>query len=495
MSITSNTHRRKRSRKRWGTGAVLVCAAGLLALPMLPERGQASAGSPPPTITWRSCAGHRGAQCGTLPLPVDRAAPGKTFKLEVARRKATNPAKRIGVLLVNPGGPGGSGIDMALESKFPAELSERFDIVGFDPRGIGKSHPIKCSKRLLDNAPRELPRNQREFDRLASHNRELRRDCRKHSGPLFDHADTLNVVRDMDALRAALGEEKINYFGHSYGTLIGQQYAEKFGGHIRRMVLDSNMDHSRQTKALAVTAAAAVEDSLKEFVRWCQTTRTCALHGQNVPLRWDRLLAAADRGALHESDTPVPVDDIISRAYDAFGAGKREWPQLAKWLTTLRIGTPHPQGDTPRTSQSSGTEPHGRDAVFCQDWQARVRNYRELDALVRAERAAAPHARTSPEMRKAILSCIGWPKHANNPQHPLHIASPAPVILLTNARHDPETGYAWALNVQRQAHNKARLLTYEGWGHGAIGTKCTMNAVKDYLIHRSLPQRVVSCPA
>ncbi|MGW7486336.1 alpha/beta fold hydrolase [Streptomyces sp. NPDC054786] len=457
---------------------------------MLPERGQASAG-----ITWRPCAGNRHAQCGTLPLPVNWAAPGETFKLEVARRKATNPAKRIGVLLVNPGGPGGSGVNMALDSQFPAELRERFDIVGFDPRGIGKSHPVKCSKRLVDNPPRGLPRNQREFERLVSYHRELRQDCRKHSGPLFDHADTLNVVRDMDALRAALGEEKINYFGHSYGTLIGQQYAESFGGHIRSMVLDSNMDHSLQTKDLAVSAAASVEDSLKEFVRWCKTTPTCALHGQNVLLRWDRLLAAADRGALYESNAPVSADDITSRAYDAFSSGPPERSQLAKWLTTLRIGRPHSQGDTPRTSQTSGTEPPGRDAVFCQDWQTRISDYRELHALVRAERAAAPHARTSPEMRKAILSCVGWPKHANNPQHPLRVGPHAPVILLANARHDPVTGYAWALNVQRQAQKKTRLLSFGGWGHGAIGTKCTINAVNRYLVHGSLPRPDAGCPA
>lgn len=98
-------------------------------------------------------------------------------------------------------------------------------------------------------------------------------------------------------------------------------------------------------------------------------------------------------------------------------------------------------------------------------------------------------------MREAILSCIGWPKHANNPQRPVHIGSHAPVILLANARHDPVTGYAWARNVQKQAQKKIRLLTYDGWGHGAIGTKCTMNAVNNYLIHRSLPRPDAGCPA
>ncbi|WP_432003135.1 alpha/beta hydrolase [Streptomyces sioyaensis] len=489
----STTHRRGRPHKRWYAWAAAACATAV-ALPLYAAQGQEETrgreGSR--TLTWQPCKGHSDAQCTTLNLPIDWSSRGKTFGLKVVRRKATNPSKRIGVLLINPGGPGGSGVDMALKSSFPAELRERFDIVGFDPRGIGRSHPITCSKELINKVPQELPRNQAEFAHLASYNRKLREDCRKHSGPLFDHADTLNVVRDMDALRAALGEQKINYYGHSYGTLIGQQYAQRYGRHVRSMVLDSNMDHSLGTTKLATTAAAAVEDSLTAFAQWCKTTSTCSLHGQDVLGRWNRLLSSADRSQLSDADTPVSVDDLISRAYDAFAAP--EWPAFAKWLNSLHTGTPHRQAHPSHTGPATGTEAHVRPAVFCQDWQTRIRDYQDLRALVQAEQAAAPHARTSPEMREAILGCVGWPKRTNNPQRPLHIGPDAPTILLVNARHDPTTGYAWARNVHRQAPHKTRLLTYEGSGHGALVTPCTTHAMTQYLLHLTLPPQR-SCPA
>ncbi|MEV5481882.1 MULTISPECIES: alpha/beta fold hydrolase [Streptomyces] len=486
----SNAHRVGRAHRRWYAIAAAVCAAAV-ALPLYTAQGQEESSTRndgTSTLTWQPCKGHSDAQCSTLTLPIDRSAPGKTFGMKVARRKATNPSKRIGVLLVNPGGPGGSGVDMALDGKsFPAELRERFDIVGFDPRGTGQSHPIKCSMKLIGKAPKELPRNQTEFERLATYNRTLREDCRKRNGPLFEHADTLNVVRDMDALRAALGEEKINFYGHSYGTLIGQQYAQRYGRHVRSMVLDSNMDHSLGTSKLAATAAAAVEDSLTAFAQWCKATSTCALHGQDVLGRWDRLLAAADRGQLHNAYGPASADNLISYAEDSFMVP--EWPEFAAWLKKLRIGKPQRQTD----SSGIGTDPV-RSAVFCQDWQVRVRDYQDLQDLVRAEKATAPHARTSPKMHKTILGCAGWPERANNPQRSLHLDPGAPTILLANSRHDPATGLAWARNVHRQAPHKTRLLTYEGSGHKAVGTPCTINAMNQYLIHLTLPPQS-SCPA
>lgn len=483
----SNTHRRGRAHRRWYAVAAAVCATAV-ALPLYAAQGQEE-GS---TLTWQPCKGHSDVQCGTLTLPIDRSSPGKAFGMKVARHKATNPSKRIGVLLVNPGGPGGSGVEMALDSKnFPAELRERFDIVGFDPRGIGQSHPITCSPKLINKAPQKLPRSQAEFEQLASYNRTLRQDCRKHNGPLFDHADTLNVVQDMDALRAALGEEKINFYGHSYGTLIGQQYAQAYGGRVRSMVLESNMDHSLGTTKLAATAAAAVEDSLKAFAQWCTTTSTCALHGQDVLRRWDRLLAAADRGQLHDSYGPVSADNLIDHAESSFM--EPDWPGLAKWLKKLRTGAPQHQADPPSTGSATESDPV-RSAVFCQDWQVLLRDYKDLQALVRAEKAAAPHARTSPKMHETILGCIGWPEQANNPQRPLHIAPGAPTILLVNSRHDPATGHAWARNVHQQAPSKTRLLTYEGAGHKAVGTPCTTKAMNQYLLHLTLPPKS-SCPA
>lgn len=199
-------------------------------------------------IEWRQCPEDRAVSCGTLQLPVDWSEPGgATFDLALARRVATDPARRIGALFVNPGGPGGSGVSFALAAAatFSPEVLQRFDIVGIDPRGVARSHPVVCSADALGQpGDTALPRSPAEFAALVAFNRRLAADCRQHTGPLYDHVDTVSVARDIDAVRAALEEDEINWYGASYGTLMGQLYAELFPGRIRSMVNDGNMDHS-----------------------------------------------------------------------------------------------------------------------------------------------------------------------------------------------------------------------------------------------------------
>ncbi|MFC7645630.1 alpha/beta fold hydrolase [Streptosporangium lutulentum] len=215
---------------------VLITVLLALLLPLLaaPPTAAASAIAPPAAsaaITWTPCAENSAVECGTLTLPVDWNIPrGETFELALARRKATDPAARIGSLVVNPGGPGSSGVSAVFEETFgfTSEITSRFDVVGFDPRGVGRSHPILCSVALAGQAPEVIMRSQADFDRWLAYNEQVRRDCRARTGPLFDHVDTGSVVRDLDALRAALGDDKLTYYGLSHGTLLGQQYAERF---------------------------------------------------------------------------------------------------------------------------------------------------------------------------------------------------------------------------------------------------------------------------
>lgn len=207
-------------------------------------------------------------QCGTLRVPVDWKRPsGRTFGLAVARRPAADPAARIGALVINPGGPGGSGISLAIvaDTVFSREILTRFDIVGFDPRGFHRSESARCSTELPEGAPFAIPGDEREFARRVADNRQRHADCRRHTGPLLEHMDTLSVARDVEALRVALGEAKLNYFGVSYGTQIGLQYAELFGGRIRAMALDSVLDHSIGLDRRLQTEAAAMEDALLQF--------------------------------------------------------------------------------------------------------------------------------------------------------------------------------------------------------------------------------------
>ncbi|MDF3144656.1 MULTISPECIES: alpha/beta fold hydrolase [unclassified Streptomyces] len=491
-----------------------VLAAGLLLAGASTPIVEAAETDPPgnastkqQAIDWKPCPKDATAECGTLRLPVDRARPsGEKFDLAVARRNATDPDRRVGVLLVNPGGPGASGVDFAVDearSHFSADIQERFDIVGFDPRGVGRSHPVKCSTELLNQQPSVYPRNQAEFDRLAEFNRALREDCRRHTGPLFDHADTLSVVHDMDALREALGEKKINYFGHSYGTLIGEQYAEEYGDRIRSMALTANIDHSLGAREFLVSSAAAAEDSFHQFVKWCERTRSCALHGRDVTAVWDGLLARADRGEISDPQSP---DQLLGAHAIALFAFKSfygpDWDELATYVAGLDAQDPnerrrpeHPRQAQPPVSQDADQQTTSEPfyAVFCQDWSIRAKDYREYAGLTQAEVQAAPHMRGSPRVHAAVAGCIGWPDEVNNPQHRLRITE-APRILMLHSRHDPANHFAWAVNVHRQTRGTTVLLPYAGAGHSVYRrSDCTRDAVDDYLTELRVPSAGSSC--
>ncbi|TPQ23548.1 alpha/beta hydrolase [Streptomyces sporangiiformans] len=491
-----------------------MLAAGVLAGALTPGVEAAAADPPGRSLTtreaidWKPCPRDAAAECGTLRLPVDWARPsGEKFDLAVARRKATDPDRRVGVLLVNPGGPGDSGVDFAVRrapSHFSADVQEKFDIVGFDPRGVGGSQPVRCSQELLNQRPSAYPRNQAEFDQLAEYNRTLREDCRRHSGPVFDHADTLSVVRDMEALRRSLGEKKINYFGHSYGTLIGEQYAEEYGDRIRTMALTANIDHSLGAREFLVSSAATAEDSFHQFVKWCKSTSSCALHGRDVTAIWDNLLARADRGEIRDPENP---DQVLTANAIAFAAFKEyfygpDWDELATYVAELDAQEPkarppsqQPQQPRPETSQGAvqQTTAYPFHAVFCQDWRFRPKDYREFAGLTKAELRAAPHMRGAPRTHPAVAGCVGWPNEVNNPQHRLRITE-APKILMLHSLHDPANNYAWATNVHRQTRRTTGLLPYEGAGHSVYGrSDCTRDVVDDYLTELKIPSAGSRC--
>ncbi|MBP2329232.1 pimeloyl-ACP methyl ester carboxylesterase [Kibdelosporangium banguiense] len=446
-------------------------------------------------IDWKPCPEDATAECGSLRLPIDYARPSaEKFGLAVARRKATDPAKRKGIMLINPGGPGGSGVDFALEAKtfFSADIQSRFDIIGWDPRGVARSQPVKCSQDVLIKAPSSYPANQAEFDALVKFNRELRADCRKRSGAIADHADTGATIQDMDAIRRSLGEKKINYYGVSYGTLMGQQYAERYGDKIRAMVIDSNMDHSLDRWGFAATEAASAESSFNEWVKWCDRTVSCALHGKDVAKVWDGLLAKADRGEVVNPDEPtqkLTARDIIGAAFGVFYSPN--WKQWAEIVAELDNQKPASQ----RRAFSADEEVNDVfQAAFCADWSMPVRTFDEYKMLAATENAIAPHMRGGALGHTAITGCIGLPEKVNNPQRRLNIKN-SPKILMLNALYDPATPYSWAVNAHHQSRDKTVLLTYEGWGHGVYGrSECTTVPIDEYLVTLKTPQ-VKRCAA
>ncbi|MDF5758017.1 alpha/beta hydrolase [Spongiactinospora sp. TRM90649] len=479
--------------------AALTVSLAVLAATLLPSLAPAGAAVPhwTPAPAWAPCPEDPGAACARLTLPVDWDDPrGPAFQMAVARRPATDPAARIGTLVINPGGPGGSGVDAVLRNdlRLSPRLLARFDLVGFDPRGVGRSNPVLCSRDLALRTPDPIMRTQADFQARLAFNARYSRDCRARTGPLYDHVDTLSVVRDVDALRAALGEDRLTYYGASYGTLIGQQYAERYPGRVRALAMDGNMDHDLDTTRMLDTDTWTTQDSFDEFVKWCAAARECELHGRDVRALFADLMARAERGELSLPQAPdgrlTPFLLVLQTFSATYGP---DWAALAAFLRALDAGT-----DTarPLVTRPAGEETfNDATQVICQDYWLPVRDQRAFQRHLRRLAAIAPDMRFSPISISGTAACLGQPVPVPNPQHRLRVSG-TPPLLLVNGLHDPATGYPWAQSTARQIGREARLLTYEGWGHVVYGRgACADRAVEDYLISLTVPAKGARCPA
>ncbi|MEU0790570.1 alpha/beta hydrolase [Amycolatopsis sp. NPDC005961] len=397
----------------------------------------------------------------------------------MARHRATDPAHRLGVLLADAGGPGSSGAEIPLSpGYFGAEIRARFDIVGFDLRGTGRTDYIDCETTPDD--PGDEPADQAEFDALRARNRQLVADCRARNLPVFDHADTATNARDLDAVRRALGEDRISFHGASYGTLLGQQYAERYGDHVRAMVLDGVIDHSVDLAHFVGDRAAAVDELFGQFTAWCARTATCALHGRDVLATWRRAQMAAD-------GMPFPHNWLRDQVYADMRVP--DWDDVARVIADTAAGT------SPVRAEFTPNYEAVRLAVVCQDFDLWMPTFARYSAMHAEELRRSPIMRGSTIGHGEATACLGVAGPPANPPHRLNV-SKAPRILLLSSRYDPATPYAWAVNAHRQAPANTTLLTYEGSGHGAYRrTPCTLAAVDGYLLTPKTPRHDFSCPA
>lgn len=451
-----------------------------------------TAAAAPGTINWQPCADADGVDCATIEVPLDWAKPnGAKIHIGLAKRPAKDPATRIGTLLMDPGGPGGSGVSSVKSGdQFTDAVNARFDQVGFDPRGINTSSQLLCDADLAEQSDAaKHPTSQAEFDELASINRRLHDSCRANSAGLADHVDNLATVRDMDAIRAALGEKKLSFLGYSYGSLMGQQYAEKFPHRVRAIVMDGNMDHSlRSAWDFMRSETAPIERAFVEFAKWCDSTVDCALYGQDTKAVYADLRTRANEGTLVDPDgNPV---DFYTLSSMAFGATRpASWGQLADLFKSLRDGT-----GTVDTSFGA-VENIAYPPIWCSDWNYPVRNYGEYYSLRTRLALKFPNVQWSPYVDHA-MTCVGSGTKTTNPQRRLDIDDAPPLVMIGNI-HDPATVYEWNKTAARQSG--ARLVTYEGWGHTAYGldgpSPCVNAAVDAYLIDLKVPKRGLSCPA
>jgi pimeloyl-ACP methyl ester carboxylesterase len=448
-------------------------------------------------LHWRRCGS---GQCATLAVPLNYASPSAgTITLALFRLPATGPGRRIGSLLINPGGPGESGVAFLrdIAPAYADRLRARFDLVSFDPRGTGSSDPVRCGpsfSRLL--ATDWAPQTAAQRSTLGSAERAFAAACKQRLGKALAFVDTTDVARDMDRIRAALGDKQVSYLGYSYGTELGQVYANMFPGHVRAMVLDGVVDLSVRPVQGALSQARGVEQALDRFLAGCAASRSCAFHnGGHSGGAFDRLAARIAARPLRVGSRvlgptqfwmgvvePLYSDDdtTLAAALAAAAAGNG--------APLLRSADSYDEW----SHGSYGTLLQANQAINCVDGPP-LAPPADFPKLAARFRAAAPRY-----WRFALYASIGcsyWPERPRPPALPIR-AKGAPPILVIGTTGDPFTPYHQAVAVSRQLQSGV-LLTAVGATHTALaglGVPCD-SLVIPYLITRSAPRTGSRCPS
>jgi len=465
-------------------------------------------------IRWHGCGAQQppSLQCGELSVPLDYHHPhGAKITLGFNRLRAADRAHRVGSLIVNPGGPGGGGsgvvaVEAAGRHLWNPALHERFDLIGMDPRGVGTSTPIRCDPDVYNRPVSLFPTTKAQFDRLASWARAFGRSCRERTGRLLGHVDTRSVARDMEALRRALGDGKLNFLGLSYGAHLGSAYAELYPKRIRTMALDAIANHSVSVNTLFSDAAATYEDTLNRFAAWCAQTSSCPLHGRDVLALFDSVVQRADQQPIPASECAdgscrptVTGGEIRMNALfllvfkDGVAAiGQPSWNDFANALARAE------QGDASAFSMhlaaSPTDDPFAALAINCADYPPEIVTYEDFVAKTLLGRVVAPHTRGASEAWLGILACMRWPVPVTYLPHSIMVRG-APPILLVGSTHDPETNYVWAHELRNQMPS-AVLLTRDGDGHTSswLQNSRTSDAIAHYLITGETPRLTPSTP-
>ncbi|MFB8775377.1 alpha/beta hydrolase [Streptomyces broussonetiae] len=462
-------------------------------------------------LSWRNC-GVPGFECTTLRAPLDYDDPERgDVRLAVARAKATGPGKKLGSLLVNPGGPGGSAVGY-LQSYaavgYPAPVRAQYDMVAIDPRGVARSEPVVC----LDGADMDTytqtditPDDEREADALVDSYKKFAEACGANAPQLLRHVSTKEAARDMDVLRAALGDERLTYVGASYGTFLGATYAGLFPDRVGRLVLDGAMDPSLPARRLNLDQTAGFETSFTAFAKDCVRQPDCPLGGPGTPPKqvgrnlkafFDKLDARpiptgdADGRRLGEA---LATTGVIAAMYD-----QAAWPQLREALTAAMRESDGAGllvlSDSYYEREADGTYSNlmsANAAVNCLDLPP------AFDSPEQVREALPSFEKASPVFGEGLawasLNCAYWPVAATGEPHRIEAKGAAPIVVVGTTR-DPATPYRWSQALARQL-SSARLLTFDGDGHTAYGrgSDCIDSAINTYLLRGTPPAEGKRC--
>lgn len=455
-------------------------------------------------LHWTECAS--GKQCATAKAPLDWSDPG-AGQIELALIRQPAKGTKQGSLLTNPGGPGASGFDFVKDSVdyvADATLQDHFDIVGFDPRGVGRSTAVKCyDAKQMDQYLYGITPGVRGSDQWIAENTTVAKDfgeaCKKNTGAPLPKVDTVSAARDLDLLRAALGDTKLNYLGYSYGTYLGAVYAGLYPGKTGRLVLDGALDPAASNFDVTEVQAEGFESALRAYLKSCLTQKGCPFTGtvDDAMNTVAQLLASVEKSPIRNSDgrelgANTLVTAIITPLYDATA-----WSYLDKLFESVMKGSAavaFTLADTYNNRSADGTYSDNSTEAFvainCLDY-----TYNADPAVMRAQAAELAKAAPviGPYMAYGDIGCANWPYKATGERGPIHANGSAP-ILVVGTTNDPATPYVWAQNLSSELQN-GHLLTYKGEGHTAYNksNSCVNNAVDHYLVKGTVPPEGTTC--
>lgn len=449
-----------------------------------------------------------GLECARMSAPLDYAEPdGRVISIALLRRVAGAPGRRVGSLVLNPGGPGSSGVTAAAgvaQSQANTELGARFDIVGFDPRGIGSSEPtVQCltaQERDADRLDNDVDTSAAGVAQTEQENKRFAELCAQRTGPeVLANLGTRDVARDLDVLRSVLGEPKLTFLGFSYGTRIGTEYAERFPGNVRAMILDGAVDPSENAVDSSVSQSRGFQEAFTAFSANCVTRRECPL-GTDPAEATRRFRELVDPLVA----TPAPTQrgrrlsysDAITGVIQALYS-EELWGPLTKGLTELAGGrgdlllalADNYYGRSPDGTYSTITDAFM--AVHCVD-DERVRDRAVVAEADRRARQVAPFIDDGRAPTTALDVCNFWPVPPTSTPHEPSVPG-LPTVLVISTTGDPATPYEAGVRLAEQL--KARLLTNEGEGHTAFlgEKKCVNDIGLAYLTDLTLPDTNVRC--
>ncbi|MBK1787078.1 alpha/beta hydrolase [Prauserella cavernicola] len=465
--------------------------------------------APPDTLSWGACpadSAKPGLECATIDVPLDYRDPdGETIEVAVSRLASADPEKRRGVLLTNTGGPGGAGLSFPAvlrdNLELPQDVLDSYDIIGMDPRGVAHSTPVTCEVSLLEH-PTNIPtyaRNAADVNDEAERVAGVAEKCgQSETAPLLPHITTANTARDMDRIRAALGEEKVSYFGISYGTYLGSVYTSMFPERSDRFLIDSATGPQGWDSSFSRMFGQGVEDRFPDFARFAAEHPEYGLGttpGQ-VRAKYFEIAAKLDAEPSPDGYTGAVFRHVTFADfyYDS------SFPALAETWQALDTGNPVPVPDVgegeqapPETGIPSDNYQASQLHVICNDsaWPEDVKTYQRNVALDRFRHPmfGAAGANISP--------CAFWPSEPVEPQVEITDEGPSNVLILQNLR-DPATPLAGAEKLREAFGDRARMVTADQGGHLAylyLDNQCLNDLATDFLVTGERPQRDVACGA